>query len=71
MEQAYCLSRNRAPVQRARDATNSGARLVHYELAGRRSLNAAETPARNLAEIPPPPIMANRRNGTLRCAYNG
>jgi hypothetical protein len=73
MEQAYWLSRKRASVQMARDATTSEARLVHYDLAGRYSLKAmsAETPARNLAEILPPPIMANRRNGTLRCSYNG
>jgi hypothetical protein len=24
-----------------------------------------------LADILPPPIMVSRRNGTLRCAYNG
>jgi len=27
--------------------------------------------ARDLADILPPSIMANRKNGTLRCAYNG
>ena len=40
MEQQYWLSRKRASVQMARDATNSEARLVHYDLAGRYSLKA-------------------------------
>ena len=73
MEQAYWLSRKRASVAMARNAISSEARLVHYDLAGRYSLKAmsAGSPARNLAEILPPPIMANRRNGTLRCSYNG
>jgi hypothetical protein len=31
----------------------------------------AETHWRDLADILPPPIMANRNGGTLRCAYNG
>jgi hypothetical protein len=73
MEQAYWLSRKRASVQRARDATSSEARLVHYDLAGRYSLKAmsAGSLARDLADILPPPIIANRRTGTLRCVYNG
>jgi hypothetical protein len=73
MEQAYWLSRKRASVQMARDATNSEARLVHYDLARRYSLKAmsAEFLGSNLADILPPPIRANRKSGTLRCAYNG
>jgi hypothetical protein len=73
MEQAYWLSRKRASVQMARDATSSQARLVHYDLAGRYSLKAmsAGSLARDLADILPPSIMANRKKGTLRCAYNG
>jgi hypothetical protein len=57
----------------ARDATNSEARLVHYDLAGRYSLKAmsAEFLGSNLADILPPPIMANRKSGTLRCSGNG
>jgi len=73
MEQAYWLSRKRASVQMARDATSSEARLVHYDLAGRYSLKAlsAGSHLRSLADILPPAIMANRKRGTLRCAYNG
>jgi len=72
MEQAYWLSRKRASVQMARDATTSEARLVHYDLAGRYSLKAmsAGSQGRSLADILPPAIMANRKRGTLRCAYN-
>jgi len=63
MEQAYWLSRKRASVQMARNATNSEARLVHYDLAGRYSLKAmsAGSVARDLADILPPAIMANRK----------
>ena len=73
MEQAYWLSRKRASLAMARDATSSEARLVHFDLAGRYSLKAmsAESLRRDLADILPPPIMANRRNGTLRCTDNG
>jgi len=73
MEQAYWLGRERASVRMASDATSSKARLVHYDLAGRYSLKAmsAETLRRDLDEILPPPIMANRRKATLRCNYNG
>jgi len=63
MEQAYWLSRKRASVQMARNATNSEARLVHYDLAGRYSLKAmsAGSVTRDLADILPPAIMANRK----------
>jgi hypothetical protein len=73
MEQAYWLSRKRASVQMARNATKSEARLAHYDLAGGYSLKAmsAGSLVRGLADILPPPIMANRRNGTLRCTSNG
>lgn len=73
MEQQYWLSRKRQSVQMARDATNSEARLVHYDLAGRYSLKAmsAEILGSDLADILPPPIMANRRIGTLRRVDNG
>jgi len=73
MEQHYWLSRKRQSVQMARDATNSEARLVHYDLAGRYSLKAmsAASLARDLADILPPSIMANRKRGTLRCTGNG
>ena len=60
MEQAYWLSRKRASVQMARDATTSEARLVHYDLAGRYSVKAlsAETLAIDLADALPPSIFA-------------
>jgi hypothetical protein len=73
MEKAYWLSRKRASLKLALNAASSEARLVHYDLAGRHSLKAmsAETLAIDLAASLPPPIVANRRNGTLRCAGNG
>jgi hypothetical protein len=71
MEQAYWLSRKRASVQMARDATNSEARLVHYDLAGRYSLKAMSAGSLDLANILPPPIMANRKKRNLRYADNG
>jgi hypothetical protein len=73
MEKAYWLGRKRASLKLAQNAASSEARLVHYDLAGRYSLKAmsAETQAIDLADSLPPPIFANRRNGTLRCAYSG
>ena len=73
MEKAYWLSRKRASLELAQNAASSEARLVHYDLAGRYSLKAmsAETQAIDLADSLSPPIFANRRNGTLRCAYSG
>jgi hypothetical protein len=73
MEKAYWLGRKRASLKLAQGASSSEARLVHYDLAGRYSLKAmsAETMAIDLAASLPPPILANRRNGTLGCAYNG
>jgi len=73
MEKAYWLSRKRASLKSAQNAASSEARLIHYDLAGRYSLKAmsAETQAIDLADSLPPPILANRRNGTLGCAYHG
>lgn len=73
MEKAYWLSRKRASFRLAQNAASSVARLVHYDLAGRYSLKAmsAETLAIDLADSLPPSILANRRSGTLGCAYNG
>jgi len=72
MEKAYWLSRKRASLKLAQSAACSEARLVHYDLAGRYSLKAvsAETLAIDLAHSLPPAIFANRRKGTLSCAYN-
>lgn len=73
MEKSYWLSRKRASLKMARNAVSSEARLIHYDLAGRYSLKAmsAETLAIDLAGSLPLPILANRRNGTLGCTYNG
>jgi hypothetical protein len=72
MEKAYWLTRKRASLKLAQNASSSRARLVHYDLAGRYGLKAmsAETLAIDLADSLPPPILANRKNGTLSCAYN-
>ena len=55
MEKAYWLSRNRASRRSAKAATSSEARLIHYDLAGRYSLNAfsAKTQAIDLAASMP------------------
>ncbi len=73
MEKAYWLSRKRASLKLARGASSSRARLIHYDLAGRYGLKAisAETQAIDLADSLPPPILANRRSGTLGCDFNG
>ena len=58
MEKAYWLSRKRASLKMARNAVGAEARLVHYDLAGRYSLNAmsAETLALDLASSLPQSI---------------
>jgi hypothetical protein len=73
METAYWLSRRRASLELAQNASSSRARLIHYDLAGRYGLKAmsSETMAIDLADSLPPPILAIRRNGTLGCSYNG
>ena len=47
MEKVYWLSRKRASLKAAQNAVSAEARLIHYDLAGRYSLNAlsAETQA--------------------------
>ena len=67
MEKAYWLGRKRASLELARNATTSEARLVHYDLAGRYSLNAhsADTLAIDLADALPSPIYARRTKKTL------
>jgi len=73
MERTYWLNRKRASLTLAQIAACSEARLVHYDLAGRYSLKAmsAEALAMDLADSLPPPILPNRRIGTLGCTYNG
>ena len=62
MEKAYWLSRKRATLKLARNASSSEARLVHYDLAGRYSVKAcsAETQAIDLDSALPPPIRLGR-----------
>ena len=45
MEKEYWIGRNRAATAMARDASTGEARLIHYELAGRHSIKAAECAA--------------------------
>ena len=73
MEKAHWLTRKRASLKLAQNATSAEARLVHYDLAGRYSLKAlsAETAAIDLADSLPAPIIANRKSGTLSCSDNG
>jgi len=51
MEQTYWLGRKRASLAMARASTDSEARLVHLDLAGRYSILAANS---NLAFLPCP-----------------
>jgi hypothetical protein len=44
MEKTYWLSRKRASLAMAKNAAGAEARLIHYDLAGRYSLNAASAP---------------------------
>ena len=64
MEKTYWLGRKRASLKMARNATSSAARLVHYDLAGRYSVNAmsAETSAIDLAGSLPQRISAETDN---------
>lgn len=43
MEKAYWIGRKRAAMRMARAATSAEARLIHYDLAGRYSVKAADT----------------------------
>lgn len=45
MEKAYWLGRTSASLKSAKAATSSRARLIHYDLAGRYSLNAVSEAA--------------------------
>ena len=56
MEKAYWLGRTSASLKSAQDATSAEARLIHYELAGRYSLNALSVETRGIEEagaLPP------------------
>jgi hypothetical protein len=60
MEKVYWLSRKRASLKAAQNAASAEARLIHYDLAGRYSLNAlsAATQAMDLSGALPPAIFA-------------
>jgi hypothetical protein len=60
MEKGYWLGRKRDSLKAAQNAATAEARLIHYDLAGRYSLNAvsAETQAIDLADALPPAIYA-------------
>jgi len=47
MDQAYWLRRTRASVVKANDATSAEARLIHFDLAGRYSVKAANSATRD------------------------
>ena len=68
MEKAYWINRKRASIKAAQGATSSQARLIHYDLAGRYSVNArsAETQAIDLANALPPPICVDRSSESAR-----
>lgn len=53
MEQAYWIGRKHASLTMAREATSAEARLIHFDLAGRYSVKAANEggiPPRRIAE---------------------
>jgi hypothetical protein len=45
MDQAYWIGRKRFAMKMARGAATAEARLIHYDLAGRYSVAAAQFPA--------------------------
>lgn len=62
MEKVYWINRKRASLKAAQNAVSAEARLIHYDLAGRYSLNAvsAETQAIDLADALPVAIYPSR-----------
>jgi hypothetical protein len=68
MEKRYWLRRKRDSLKAAQGAVSAVARLIHYDLAGRYSLNAlsAETQAIDLADALPPPIYASGTSNATR-----
>ena len=63
MEQAHWLSRKRASIAMAQKAVSAAARLIHYDLAGRYSVKAADAakPQLQLEDAPPPAVIASRK----------
>jgi len=68
MENAYWLGRTGASLKSAQDAMSAEARLIHYELAGRYSLNAlsVDTQAIGQADALPLPICSGGRKAAAR-----
>ena len=58
MDQKYWLPRKRSSLVSAQEATDSEARLIHYELAGRYSVRAASCDAQFLKDAPLAKTMA-------------
>jgi len=72
MEKAYWLGRKRASLKAAQNAVSAEARLIHYDLAGRYSLNAlsAETQAIDLADAVRPAICASNASSPGKARSN-
>jgi len=80
MEKRYWIGRKRAAMSMARAATSAEARLIHYDLAGRYSVNAANelpfllpregpaTPGELIALVPSPVLPRPRRSYRIRRA---
>jgi hypothetical protein len=70
MEQAYWLERARTSVANADAAGDSESRLIHFDLAGRYSINAAYAcgagPARHQHVVPAVPTRPDRRGMKAR-----
>jgi hypothetical protein len=73
MEKGYWLSRKRASLKAAQNAVNAEARLIHYDLAGRYSLNAvsAETQAIDLADALPLAIYGSANSASAKGRSDG
>ena len=65
MEKTYWIGRKRAAMANARAAACAESRLIHYELAGRYSIMAAQCAAFL------PPVEAPARRATLHLAVPG
>jgi hypothetical protein len=63
MEQAHWLSRKGASIAMAQKAVSVAARLIHYELAGRYSVKAADAarPQLHLEDAPPVELYPERK----------
>lgn len=66
MEQAHWLRRKRASITMAKNAATAAARLIHYELAGRYSVKAADAAKSqiHLEDDPPLDVYAGPKSQT-------